>query len=127
MKAIMTIRQMDEDGNTVGILKEIVTVFDLHDANDAAQEFGNSIFESILPVLRKAYQDTHSRACLGGGGKVTDTQYGNTICPVCNGIAQVDGNKIEPHNVKVILPDPPYPMPAFYMIIAIRDDEEDEG
>lgn len=46
--------------------------------------------------------------CEGEGIQVDDTRvgWGNSICPVCHGIAQVDRDaRIEPHTVLVILGD----------------------
>jgi hypothetical protein len=40
--------------------------------------------------------------CEGAGSPATDVLYGNAICPVCHAIAQVEGDRIDNHTVRVI-------------------------
>ncbi len=40
--------------------------------------------------------------CAGAGSPADGFPYGNTICPVCRAIAQVDNGIIDAHTVKVI-------------------------
>ncbi len=40
--------------------------------------------------------------CDGAGLPADGFPYGNTVCPVCRGIANVDAGRIDPHTVKVI-------------------------
>ena len=40
--------------------------------------------------------------CEGEGMPADGYPYGNAICPICRGIAQVDDGRIDPHTVKLI-------------------------